>query len=578
MMKGCKSHLSQMRSWWHRDELYHYHVVQPDTLDELSPQPKPVKGRLAWLCLPFAAVLKADSPQSRCPPSPPPAACRRLLHCWSFCAVLAAMTAMLLLLDEYELLTAGHPFVQLQRARVVYNVDNAAGALSEYVWKLNVALHGSELQACTAATDPGETAALQRFDDSLLLDSADGRGYEVSPFPPSTFSSSYSPATNVSLLPARPLACSTRSLRCESSTIERFLEELQAEQRHSQPRWPFDSSAAAGQQQQQQEAQCGTGALSISPSQHWWYYRHPMSCMRLVRRIDSRHRLCLQSNSSAEPIIFHLTMFGAHWRQQASHAAASVLLSQDLSQSRLWIWLDRPLSNVSNTAALQRLLQSPFAPFISVHVYSAMTEILNSNTVLASAAEFYAGVDDSRGWVRGDLMRLLLLHNYGGLYLDADTLLLRDLSPVLNSEFLYAWGSKCHSMNGAVMRLHRHSAASRALLSAVYHTPPRPDDKEWGDFLYTQVHAKHPELFTVFPACFFNPNWMLPEMFSPLLRRDLPQLLPSLWDGPFAYHLHGEIWDEKGFASQDPSYRLVTQRLTELLAREIERRRKAEVG
>ena len=38
-------------------------------------------------------------------------------------------------------------------------------------------------------------------------------------------------------------------------------------------------------------------------------------------------------------------------------------------------------------------------------------------------------------------MRLVLLHNYGGVYFDADVLLLRDFAPILGQQFLYKWAA-----------------------------------------------------------------------------------------------------------------------------------------
>ena len=54
-------------------------------------------------------------------------------------------------------------------------------------------------------------------------------------------------------------------------------------------------------------------------------------------------------------------------------------------------------------------------------------------------------------------------HRYGGLYLDGDTILLRDMSPLLGMEFVYNWGNDCTLANGAIMRL--HAGVHHALIS-----------------------------------------------------------------------------------------------------------------
>jgi len=49
---------------------------------------------------------------------------------------------------------------------------------------------------------------------------------------------------------------------------------------------------------------------------------------------------------------------------------------------------------------------------------------------------------DALAYLEGDLFRLIALYNYGGIYVDADVILLRDWSPLLYEgfEFLYDHG------------------------------------------------------------------------------------------------------------------------------------------
>lgn len=57
-------------------------------------------------------------------------------------------------------------------------------------------------------------------------------------------------------------------------------------------------------------------------------------------------------------------------------------------------------------------------------------------------------LNDAKAWVDGDLIRLLLLWNYGGVWVDMDSLLTRDLAPLLEHEFVTQWdcyGAFCAS-------------------------------------------------------------------------------------------------------------------------------------
>jgi hypothetical protein len=45
--------------------------------------------------------------------------------------------------------------------------------------------------------------------------------------------------------------------------------------------------------------------------------------------------------------------------------------------------------------------------------------------------------NDVINWMGGDLLRMIVVQKYGGLYFDLDTLFLRDVSPLLNEDFIY---------------------------------------------------------------------------------------------------------------------------------------------
>ena len=91
---------------------------------------------------------------------------------------------------------------------------------------------------------------------------------------------------------------------------------------------------------------------------------------------------------------------------------------------------------------------------------------------------------DEMSYVDSDLFRLIILHNYGGVYYDADVILLRDLAPILSREWLYQWGSSCEFANGAVANLHKKSELSTRLLRKLAVTTPAMKSFDWGRNLY----------------------------------------------------------------------------------------------
>lgn len=76
-----------------------------------------------------------------------------------------------------------------------------------------------------------------------------------------------------------------------------------------------------------------------------------------------------------------------------------------------------------------------------------------------------ASTYDRLSVILSDMARFVLTHRYGGIYLDADTLLLRDFHELFNSPsaFAYRW-SRLPLYNTAVLKLHRESALGRWLM------------------------------------------------------------------------------------------------------------------
>jgi hypothetical protein len=64
-------------------------------------------------------------------------------------------------------------------------------------------------------------------------------------------------------------------------------------------------------------------------------------------------------------------------------------------------------------------------------------ELLAKGTALEGSDLLYA--KDSKAWVDGDLVRLLVTWAFGGVWVDMDSLLTRDLAPLLEHEFVTQW-------------------------------------------------------------------------------------------------------------------------------------------
>jgi len=191
-----------------------------------------------------------------------------------------------------------------------------------------------------------------------------------------------------------------------------------------------------------------------------------------------------------------------------------------------------------------------------VHELSKGTP-LESSPLLSSS--------DKKAWLDGDLVRLLVVWRDGGVWVDMDTLLTRDLTPLLEHEFVTQWD--CYdkiyqSLNGALMHFHQHSP----YLCEAFHlmttsTLPRPSSSDWGSILYLRLWrrlvAEGIPPFKILPFCFSDGHACrldnrLPDPFKPdpsnghwtggLTRAEDGGLDHKLGN-VFAVHLHNQ-WDK----------------------------------
>ena len=154
---------------------------------------------------------------------------------------------------------------------------------------------------------------------------------------------------------------------------------------------------------------------------------------------------------------------------------------------------------------------------------------------------------DSQRWLDGDLLRLLVLHKYGGVYFDMDVVFLRDFAPLLNQEFMYKWSNQKEMINGAVMHLDKGSQLSLELLRELSKRNPIPNSTTWGCDTYMAVRRKNKN-FTIFPSAFFDTEWQLSDEKEPPyqdLRQPFKNLEQSklMFDRAFCWHWHSR-WNE----------------------------------
>ena len=267
--------------------------------------------------------------------------------------------------------------------------------------------------------------------------------------------------------------------------------------------------------------------IQISPATHYELYHDWRKALAFCRTLPDA--------APREPVAFHMfwrERAGGFWprvrrfgRKQALPVKA-FFATQDPSTCTLTLWSDNDLS-------ANEWLQ-PFLSRLTLRIYDAAAEA--RGTPLEARPNRYRQ-RDARVYRDGDLFRILVLHNYGGVYADMDTVLLRSLGVFLDQEFVYQWDAFDDLYAPALMRLRKGSAFARALVDGVVAIPP--GKYNWGrENVKRAIEAGHQ--ITVFPSPFFNTEWQADPAFQPFRRTAASG---ELYDGAFAWHWHNK-WDE----------------------------------
>lgn len=183
-------------------------------------------------------------------------------------------------------------------------------------------------------------------------------------------------------------------------------------------------------------------------------------------------------------------------------------------------------------------------PYINLKLWDLETEI--KNTVLEDCPFMLTNsVNDSNCYLEGDVFRLLVLHKYGGIYIDMDVLVLRDMSPLNEYEFLYQWGGSGFNiyepnitMNGAIMRLNKNSPLSEEFLNILKRIPPYKNTFNWGNRMYSKITNND---LLVLPGAWFNSEWGFDFSLPLNPFKNVGEV--DLFDGAFTWHWHNK-WDE----------------------------------
>ena len=144
----------------------------------------------------------------------------------------------------------------------------------------------------------------------------------------------------------------------------------------------------------------------------------------------------LPNQSLPEKVVYHV-----YWRSDLRSMGdrgrlllESILSTQDLVRSRVILWSNGDLMKSSDDV---------LGPLLGKYITRFSFRILDLKALAAGTPiaghALLENVMDTRAWVDGDLVRVLVLWHEGGVWVDMDHLVLRDLTPLLENEWVTQW-------------------------------------------------------------------------------------------------------------------------------------------
>lgn len=268
--------------------------------------------------------------------------------------------------------------------------------------------------------------------------------------------------------------------------------------------------------------------INISKETHYNLYRNYLECYEFLKTINEN-----DYEYPKEKINFHV--YSEIKTEKELECIKSYFATQNLEKTNLILWSDYSIEHLECLA--------PFKDKIIFKIYNPTEEA--KGTVLEGHLDRLLAKDNLY-YSQSDLLRILALHKYGGIWIDMDVILLRDFRPLLDQEYMYQWGSEVDYENGGacatVLSLNKNSEFSQKLMNELLNMPIKRGGTIWGKDMFAQLYRHYK--YTILPGSFFNIEWLISIIDEPLsFRRD------ELWfekDCPeeymfldcFAWHWH----------------------------------------
>jgi hypothetical protein len=272
--------------------------------------------------------------------------------------------------------------------------------------------------------------------------------------------------------------------------------------------------------------------IDISYSTHPFLYHDYEICLEFLKNIKD------DDARPEEPTLFHV--YSDMRSPKEALCIKSFLATQNPKHTKLILWSDVDLTN-------NRLI-APYKHLIELRIYDPVAEA--KDTIMEGQMQFLSAKDDKH-YLQSDLMRILVCHKYGGVFIDMDIVLLRDFGPLLGQEYVYMWGSetdfKKEGACATVLSCTKRSEFSQRLLEAILKSPIYGGSTCWGKDMFARMYRE--KEFPILPSTFFNTEWCINVKY----KGKANEIQATWFDAPikdeshlfldaFAWHWHNTSW------------------------------------
>lgn len=233
--------------------------------------------------------------------------------------------------------------------------------------------------------------------------------------------------------------------------------------------------------------------INISFKNNPSLYKNYLECLNFLKTIDEK-----KFHFPNEKTNFHI--YSEFKNDKELLSLMSYFATQNLQKTNLIVWSDY---DISNDPKIQR-----FKNLADFRVWDAKSEA--KGTLLENENRIFESADEKH-YLQSDLLRILALYKYGGVWIDMDIVLLRDFKPILDQEYMYMWGSETDFINqgacATVLSLKQKSEFSHKLLEFIPRMKIRPNSTCWGKDMFARLYNEYQ--FPIFPSTFFNIEWCI---------------------------------------------------------------------